>query len=92
MGQPIAELKIKFSEAVKMISFNTNFIQKFVYCAYVDHLSDINSDDLPEEIQIFYESVKIRLTAVVPAGNIGNHEAFHVAKDILFMADVLSEY
>ena len=92
MSQLMADLKKKFSEAAKMISFDRTSIQKGVYGAYVDHLSDINADDLPEEIQIFYESVKIRLTSVVPAGDIGNQEAFHVARDILFMAEVLSEY
>ena len=92
MGHPMADLKNKFSEAAKMISSDETSIKSCVYSAYVDYLSDINSVDLPEEIQIFYESVKIRLTSVVPAGDISNQEAFHVAKDILFMADVLGEY
>jgi hypothetical protein len=45
--------------------------------------------DLPEEIQIFYESVKIRLTSVVPPGDIGNEAAVYLAKDIVYIADVL---
>jgi len=61
----MADLCKKFSEAVKMISFAEKPIQECVYCAFVDHLSDINTADLPEELQIFYESVKIRLTSVV---------------------------
>jgi hypothetical protein len=85
----MADLYKKFSEAVKMISFAERSLQECVYCAYIDYLSDINSADLPEEIQIFYESVKIRLTSVVPPGDIGREEAVYLAKDILYMADVL---
>jgi hypothetical protein len=85
----MADLYKKFSEAVKMISFAERSLQECVYCAYIDYLSDINSADLPEEIQIFYESVKIRLTSVVPPGDIGSEEAVYLAKDILYMADVL---
>ena len=88
----MADLYKKFSEAVKMISFAERPLQECVYCAYIDYLSDINSADLPEEIQIFYESVKIRLTSVVPPGDIGNEEAVYLAKDILYMADVLEGY
>jgi hypothetical protein len=85
----MADLYKKFSEAVKMISFAEKPIQECVYCAFVDHLSDINTADLPEELQIFYESVKIRLTSVVPPGAIGSEEAIYLAKDIAYMADVL---
>lgn len=83
------DLQKKFSEAAKMISFDEKSVRKCVYCAYYDHLSDINTDDLPEEIKIFYESVKIRLTSVVPHGDIDNKEAVYLAKDILYMADVV---
>ncbi len=92
MGQLMTDLQKKFSEAAKMISFDEASIQKCVYGAYINHLSDINTSDLPEEIQIFYESVKIRLTSVFPPGDIDNNEAVHVANDILYMADVISEY
>ena len=85
----MADLCKKFSEAVKMISFAEKPIQECVYCAFVDHLSDINTADLPEELQIFYESVKIRLTSVVPPGAIGSEEAIYLAKDIAYMSDVL---
>lgn len=85
----MADLYKKFSEAVKMISFAEKPIQECVNCAFVDHLSHINTADLPEELQIFYESVKIRLTSVVPPGAIGSEEAIYLAKDIAYMADVL---
>ena len=92
MGQPMADLHEKFSKAAKIISFDENSIRKSVYGAYTDHLSDINTADLPEEIQIFYESVKIRLTSVVPPGAISSEEALYLAKDILDMADVVRKY
>ena len=86
----MADLRKKFSEAAKMISSDEKSLQKCVYCAFVDHLSDINTADLPEEIQIFYESVKVRLTSAVPPGNIRAEEAAYLAKDIMYMADVIS--
>ena len=88
----MADVFKKFSEAAQMISFEENAIQKCVYCAYCDHLSDIDTDDLPEEIKIFYESVKIRLTSIVPPGEIDKKEAVFLAKDILYMADVVREH
>ena len=88
----MADLHKKFSEAAKIISFDKNSIRKSVYGAYIDHLSDVNTADLPEEIQIFYESVKIRLTSVVPPGDISSEEALYLAKDILYMADVVRKY
>ena len=88
----MSDLHKKFSEAARMISFDENSVQKCVYCAYYDHLSDIDTDDLPEEIKIFYESVKIRLTSVVPPGEIDKKEAVFLAKDILYMADVVREH
>jgi len=83
------DLLTKFSKAAKKISSEKNDIRECVYCAYVDHLSDINADDFPEEIQIFYESVKMRLTSTVPPGKINDDEAHWIAKDILFIADVI---
>lgn len=62
-------------------------IRECVYDAYREHLSDIISDDLPEEIQIVYESVTDRFTSVEPLGDIGTDEAGCLAKDILYMAD-----
>ncbi len=85
----MTDLLNKFSEAAKMVSSNKNHLRECVYCAYVDHLSGINLDDLPEDIQIIYESVEMRLTSTVPPGDIGNDDADYLAKDILFMADVL---
>jgi len=70
-------------------SSEKNDIRECVYCAYVDHLSDINTDDLPSEIRIFYESVKMRLTSTIPPGKISDDEASWIAEDILHMANVI---
>ena len=88
----MTDLINKFSKAAKMVSSNKNHMRECVYCAYVDHLSDINLDDLPEDIQIIYESVEMRLISKVPPGDIGNDEADFLAKDILYMADVVKQY
>ena len=85
----MADLLKKFTKAAKEISSGKKGIRECVNCAYVDHLSDINTDDLPEEIQIFYESVKMRLTSTIPPGKINDDEASWIAKDILYMADAI---
>ena len=85
------DLLKKFSEAAKIISSEKNPMRESVYCAYVDHLSDIKTDDLPEDIQIIYESVAMRINSTIPPGDVGDNEAAYLAKDILYMADVLKE-
>ena len=83
------DLLNKFIKAAKQLSSEKTHIPESVYGAYIDHLSDIDTDDLPEKIQIFFESVKIRLTSIVPPGGITDAEANWIAEDILYMADVL---
>ena len=85
----MSDLLEKFTKAANEISSKKKSIRECVQCAFVDHLSDINVDDLPWEIQIFYESVKMRLTWTVPAGGINDNEAAWIAEDIRYMADVL---
>ena len=77
----------RFTTAAKIISSNNTPIRECVCGAYREHLSNIISDDLPEEIQIIYESVTDRFTSVEPPGDIGTDEAGFLAKDILYMAD-----
>lgn len=87
----MTDLLKKFSEAAKMVSSNRNHLRENVYCAYLDHLCNIKLDELPEEIQIIYESVELRLISTVPPGDIGKDDADYLAKDILYMADVVKE-
>jgi hypothetical protein len=77
----------KFSKATEKIFSKKNDIREGVYCAYVDHLSDISTDDLPEDVQIIYESVTERLMSAEPAGKVSDDEANWIAEDILYMAD-----
>ena len=79
----------KFTKAAKVVSSDNAPITESVYGAYRDHLSNIISKDLPEKIQIIYESVADRLTSVEPLGDIGIDEASYLAKDILYMADAV---
>jgi hypothetical protein len=79
----------RFTTAAKIISSDNTSIRECVYGAYRDHLSNIVTDDLPEEIQVIYESVTDRLTSVEPPGDIGIDEASHLAQDILYMADTI---
>ena len=80
----------KFSEAAKAVSSRKTSMWECVKQAYVDHLSDISTDDLPEEIQIFYDSVKLRVKSAEASGHISNDEASYIANDIIYLADVIS--
>ena len=83
------DLLEKFTKAAEEVSSKKKDIRECVHCAFVDYLSDINTIDLPWEIRIFYESVKIRLTSTVPPGEINDDEATWIAKDILYMANAI---
>jgi hypothetical protein len=85
----MTDLLKKFSAAADTVKSKNNPVRVGVYGAYREHLKDINPDELPENIQIIYESVKDRLTSVKPAGDIGEDEAGYLAKDILHMAEVV---
>jgi len=87
----MTDLLKRFSKAAKAVSSNNNPIRQLIYSAYNDHLSDINTDDLPEEIQPIYGAFTDRLSSTEPPGDIGNDEASHLAKDILYMTDVLRD-
>ena len=86
----MTDLMKKFSEAAKAVSSSKTPMWECVKQAYVDHLSDISADDLPEEIQIFYDSVKLRVKSVEASGHISNDEARYIANDIIYLADVIS--
>ncbi len=79
----------KFVKAAIKISSKAPASSECVYGAYVGHLSDIDIDGLPERIQIIYESVKLRLTATLPPGKISEYETNRIAKDILYIANVI---
>ena len=85
----MTDLLKKFSAAAQTLKSNTHPVRVCVYGAYREHLKDINPEDLPENIQIIYESVRDRLTSVTPTGDIGEDEAGHLAKDILHMAAIV---
>jgi hypothetical protein len=85
----MTDLLNKFSEAAKAVSSGKNPMWECVKQAYVDHLSDICTDNLPGELHIFYESVKLRVTSVEPPGNINNDEASYIANDIIYIANVI---
>ncbi|MGD8975595.1 MAG: hypothetical protein PVJ56_20015 [Desulfobacterales bacterium] len=80
------DLQKKFSEAAKTVTSGKTTIMQRVYGAYFNYLRDINADELPDKIQIIYESVTDRLTSADPASDIGYNEAAFLAKDILYMA------
>ena len=86
------DIRNKFSEAAKAIVSCKKSMWQCVKQAYVDHLSDISTDSLPEEIQIFYDSVKLRVTSVGAFGQIDSDEASYIANDIIYIADVIKSH
>jgi hypothetical protein len=85
----MTDLMKKFSEAAKTVSSSKAPMWELVKQAYVDYLSDISTDDLPKEIQIFYDSVKLRITSGELFGHISNDEARYIANDIIYLAEVI---
>ena len=86
----MTDLLNRFSEAAKAVSSRKTNMWECVNRAYVDHLGDISTDSLPQEIQIFYDSVKLRIILVETLGHIENDEAGYIANDIMYMANVIS--
>jgi len=85
----MVDLQKKFTEAAKAVSSNNSPMKKCVYCAYIDYLSDIDTNELPEEIQIIFESVKMRIISTIPPSDIGDDEAAYLAEDILYMEEIM---
>ena len=85
----MSDLLKRFSEAAKTVSSKNNPMRVNVYGAYYYHLRDINPDDLPENVQIIYESVIDRIRSARPIGDLGEDECSHLAADILYMANVV---
>jgi len=79
----------KFSLAVEDISSDTKSMQELVYDAYHEHLSDIDPDELPEEIKPVFEAVSEKLVSGEPIKDFGNDEAAHFSEDIRYMYDVI---
>ena len=86
----MTDLLNKFSEAAKAVSSGKSDVWEGVKRAFADHLNDISTDSLPEEIKIFYDSVKLRVKSAEVFGYIDNNEAIFIANDIIYMADVIT--
>jgi hypothetical protein len=85
----MSDLLHKFSEAAKILSCGKNSMWESVKKAYADHLNDIPRDTLPEVLQVFYDSITLRVSRAETLGYIGNDEANFIAQDILYIADGL---
>ena len=57
----MTDLLNKFSEAARIVSSRKTDGWEGVKRAFADHLNDISTDSLPEEIRIFYDSEKLRV-------------------------------
>ena len=81
----------RLSDAARIITSESIPVRDSIYLAFFAHLNDIDPDDMPRKFQFIYDSVKLRLTASIPHGNISHDEASHIAADILFLADVMDK-
>ena len=88
----MSDLLNEFTEAAKAVSSSKTHVWECVKKAYVDHLCNINTDSLPEEIQLFYDSVKLRIASADVFSHVDNDEAIHIANDIRYMADVIRSH
>ncbi len=87
----MTNLAQRLSDAARIITTKNIPVRDSIYVAFFTHLNDIDPNDMPRKFQFIYDSVKLRLTASIPHGNISNDEANHIAADILFLADVLDK-
>jgi hypothetical protein len=79
----------RFSAAARAITSADKPMRECIYAAYFIHLDGIEADDLPDQFQLIYDSVKLRLTAVITHGTISDDEAGYIAADILYLAESL---
>ena len=82
-----------FSLAVDSMAGSPESLQQRIANAYIYHLIKLKVEDLPEELMYRFEALDKRLTN---RGNIqesikdmGKDEAIDLAREILFMADVI---
>lgn len=87
----MSDLVVKFSEAAKLVSSNAKPIQETIFEAFSNHLNDVDMNDLPTRVLIIYEAVEDRLKSIVPPGDIGYDEARILAKDILYMEELIQQ-
>jgi hypothetical protein len=87
----MSDLLKKFVAATEELSCKNKSMRERVYGAYFDHLRGIDPNDLPEHMQLIYESVEMRLISVKPPADIGVDEASYLAQDIIYMADVMRQ-
>jgi hypothetical protein len=93
----------QFTDAVDSMATSPKSLQDRVADAYVHSLSQVKTEDVPEEIQAQFEELKRKLTRVEAVGDEGaiaasirqlsTDEAITIAKGILHMAYVVrSDY
>ena len=85
------DMREKFSKAAKILASTRNSIPQCVYGAYSEHLKNIDTDKLPENVKMIYGSIKDRLESKANPSDIGIVEAEFLAQDILCMAHVIDK-
>jgi len=89
LSEMMSQIHRRFSRAVEQIHERFNTLSQRVYGAYHDHLTGIDPNELPENLQVIFEAVKERLEAPSARNGIGNDEAGHLARDIKYLAKAL---
>ncbi len=88
-----------FTQAISSMATSPETLHERIGNAYINHLLQLKSSDLPEEIRYRFESLSDKLTGVEQSGGEGSvmatvkrmsiGEAIEVAKEILSMAAIV---
>ena len=67
-------------------------MQELVYRPYLEHLSDFDPDELPEEIKPVFEAVSEKLASGEPIKDFGSDEAAYFSEDIRYLLEVIRSF
>jgi len=80
-----------FSEAVDSMVFSEKPMPERVLDAYTQHISRIDSNCIPENVQYLYHSFQRCMEPKLKNREFGDSEARQIAKVILFIAEELKK-
>jgi hypothetical protein len=80
-----------FSEAIDSMVFSEKPMHERVLDAYTQHISRIDADSIPENVQYLYHSFQRCMEPKLKNREFGNPEARQIAKVILFIAEEIKK-
>ena len=80
-----------FSEAIDSMVFSERPMQERVMDAYTQHISRIDANRIPENVQYLYHSFQRCMEPKLKNREFGDPEARQIAKVILFIAEEIKK-